>query len=134
MNNTSLICPATIARRAYELYEERGRHHGFDTDDWLKAEAEMSTAGAQPLVLLAAYIRLDLQREPLEAQLRFLRLECKDLTAEMWDQQFNPSRLEELAQRRMHASVAIEGLQAEVSSIGHEQNEIRARLQGDSRT
>lgn len=30
-----------IRRRAYELYEERGREHGFDQDDWLRAEAEV---------------------------------------------------------------------------------------------
>ena len=30
-----------IRIRAYELYEERGRQHGFDRDDWLRAEAEM---------------------------------------------------------------------------------------------
>jgi hypothetical protein len=30
-----------IAHRAYELYEERGREHGHDIDDWLKAEHEI---------------------------------------------------------------------------------------------
>ena len=28
-----------IRRRAYELYEERGRENGHDLDDWLRAEA-----------------------------------------------------------------------------------------------
>lgn len=27
-----------IARKAYELYEQRGRRDGQDMDDWLKAE------------------------------------------------------------------------------------------------
>lgn len=31
-----------IRRRAYALYEERGREDGRDTDDWLRAEAEVS--------------------------------------------------------------------------------------------
>ena len=31
-----------IRRRAYVLYEERGREDGHDTDDWLRAEAEVS--------------------------------------------------------------------------------------------
>lgn len=35
-----------IRRRAYALYEERGREDGHDTDDWLRAEAEV-TATAQ---------------------------------------------------------------------------------------
>jgi len=30
-----------IRRRAYELYEARGRQHGLDREDWIKAEAEI---------------------------------------------------------------------------------------------
>jgi Protein of unknown function (DUF2934) len=29
-----------IRRRAYELFQQRGGHHGFDVQDWLKAESE----------------------------------------------------------------------------------------------
>ena len=32
---------AEIRRRAYELYEARGRQEGFDRDDWTQAEAEV---------------------------------------------------------------------------------------------
>jgi hypothetical protein len=31
-----------IARRAYALYEERGRTDGADLDDWLQAERELT--------------------------------------------------------------------------------------------
>ncbi len=31
-----------IQLRAYEIYVERGGIHGFDTDDWLQAELELS--------------------------------------------------------------------------------------------
>ncbi len=31
-----------IRRRAYKLYEQRGRVDGHALDDWLQAEAEMS--------------------------------------------------------------------------------------------
>jgi DUF2934 family protein len=31
-----------IRRRAYELYERRGRGDGHALDDWLQAEAEVS--------------------------------------------------------------------------------------------
>ena len=31
-----------IRSRAYELYEERGREHGHDVDDWVRAEAEVN--------------------------------------------------------------------------------------------
>jgi Protein of unknown function (DUF2934) len=34
-----------IARRAYELYLQRGSVPGHETDDWLQAEAELATAG-----------------------------------------------------------------------------------------
>ncbi|HYL12509.1 MAG TPA: DUF2934 domain-containing protein [Terriglobales bacterium] len=30
-----------ICSRAYELYEQRGRVHGYDFDDWVKAESEV---------------------------------------------------------------------------------------------
>jgi hypothetical protein len=30
-----------IARRAYQLYEERGGEHGHDQDDWFQAEREL---------------------------------------------------------------------------------------------
>ncbi len=30
-----------IRRRAYELYEERGRHEGFHDQDWARAETEI---------------------------------------------------------------------------------------------
>ena len=33
-----------IARRAYQLYEERGGGHGHDLDDWLQAERELRPA------------------------------------------------------------------------------------------
>jgi hypothetical protein len=29
-----------IRRRAFELYEQRGREDGHDLDDWLQAESE----------------------------------------------------------------------------------------------
>jgi len=32
-----------IARRAYEIYEERGRCEGADVADWLQAEVEVKT-------------------------------------------------------------------------------------------
>jgi DUF2934 family protein len=31
-----------IARRAHELYLERGGEHGRDVEDWVKAEKELS--------------------------------------------------------------------------------------------
>jgi len=31
----------TIRRRAYELFEQRGRTDGFELDDWVQAESEV---------------------------------------------------------------------------------------------
>lgn len=31
-----------VQRRAYELFEARGGQHGFELEDWLKAEQEVS--------------------------------------------------------------------------------------------
>jgi hypothetical protein len=36
-----------IRRRAYELYEQRGREDGGDLDDWLQAESEVTEKKAQ---------------------------------------------------------------------------------------
>jgi hypothetical protein len=32
-----------IRSRAYELYEERGKKDGRDLDDWLRAEADLTS-------------------------------------------------------------------------------------------
>ena len=32
-----------ISSCAYRLYEQRGRQHGHDLDDWLRAESEVLT-------------------------------------------------------------------------------------------
>jgi hypothetical protein len=36
-----------IARRAYEIYVQRGGEHGKDVEDWVRAEKEL---GDEPLV------------------------------------------------------------------------------------
>jgi Protein of unknown function (DUF2934) len=43
-----------IRRRAYELYEERGRQDGHDLDDWLRAEAEITAKNAKTAKTAAA--------------------------------------------------------------------------------
>jgi len=35
-----------IRFRAYELFEQRGRNHGFDVEDWLRAETEVAARAA----------------------------------------------------------------------------------------
>jgi hypothetical protein len=36
-----------ISRRAYELYETRGREDGHDLEDWLRAEEEITGRAAK---------------------------------------------------------------------------------------
>jgi len=36
-----------IRRRAYALYEERGREGGHELDDWLRAEEELTAKAAK---------------------------------------------------------------------------------------
>ena len=38
------VAETEIARRAYELYEQRGCAHGHDVDDWLLAEQQLGLA------------------------------------------------------------------------------------------
>jgi len=40
-NQSATMTARDIARRAYELYEKRGREHGHDLDDWLQAERDL---------------------------------------------------------------------------------------------
>jgi hypothetical protein len=38
--------PEAIAKRAYELYLQRGSEAGYEVEDWLSAEAELTAAAA----------------------------------------------------------------------------------------
>jgi hypothetical protein len=40
---------AQIRRRAYELYDRRGREAGYEVEDWLQAEAELAGESSQSL-------------------------------------------------------------------------------------
>ena len=37
-----------IRRRAYEIYEQRGRADGFELDDWVQAETEVLGSREMP--------------------------------------------------------------------------------------
>ena len=40
--NESVSLEEQIARRAHELWQQRGREHGSDLTDWLQAEREVN--------------------------------------------------------------------------------------------
>jgi hypothetical protein len=42
---TPEVTPDAIARRAYEIYLNRGGAHGHDVDDWLQGERELHGSG-----------------------------------------------------------------------------------------
>ncbi|HTA18679.1 MAG TPA: DUF2934 domain-containing protein [Polyangia bacterium] len=46
--NAAAALPSTedIAKRAYELYLQRGSESGYELEDWLQAEAELVAAAA----------------------------------------------------------------------------------------
>ena len=39
-----------IRERAFQLFEERGREDGHDTEDWLRAEAELASTAEKSAV------------------------------------------------------------------------------------
>ena len=45
-NETATLDAEAIAKRAYELYLQRGSVPGYELDDWLQAEADLSSAAA----------------------------------------------------------------------------------------
>ena len=45
-NETGSLDAEAIAKRAYELYLQRGSVSGHELDDWLEAEAQLSVAAA----------------------------------------------------------------------------------------
>ena len=40
-NGEGLYSPDAVAKRAYEIYQNRGGFDGADLDDWLEAEREL---------------------------------------------------------------------------------------------
>jgi hypothetical protein len=46
-----------IAKRAYELYLQRGSVPGHELDDWLEAEAELSAAAADSPATVQPVVR-----------------------------------------------------------------------------
>ena len=48
-NETATLESDAIAKRAYELYLQRGSVPGYELDDWLEAEAELSSARRPPM-------------------------------------------------------------------------------------
>jgi hypothetical protein len=53
-----------IARRAYERFEQRGREHGHDVEDWLDAERELHAR--RPAAAATPASALVRATEPLE--------------------------------------------------------------------
>jgi len=43
-----------VRRRAYELYEERGREDGHELEDWLQAESEVVQKSAKAVAAWGA--------------------------------------------------------------------------------
>jgi hypothetical protein len=51
------LSTAEIARRAHELYVQRGAEHGKDVDDWVAAEKELTDKPVvEPAISRAAQV------------------------------------------------------------------------------
>jgi len=46
LGQSTKLTEAEIARRAFEIYCERGRQDGRDVEDWLQAERELRKAAS----------------------------------------------------------------------------------------
>jgi len=64
-----------LARRAYELYERRGRQAGFALQDWLQAEEELNCVTAD-----LAHGHSSLQKQPSEIRVHFRTRLSSDLS------------------------------------------------------
>jgi hypothetical protein len=56
-NETATPDDAAIAKRAYELYLQRGSVSGHELDDWLAAEAELSSAAFKKQTTVQPVVR-----------------------------------------------------------------------------
>ena len=52
-----VVSASDIADRAYEIYLNRGRAHGFDREDWLRAERELKTPAVNAPRNVAANVK-----------------------------------------------------------------------------
>jgi Protein of unknown function (DUF2934) len=59
-----------IARRAYELFLLRDGHHGYDLDDWLEAERQVSGNGTPPRRARRSTSKTRAARAPAAARAR----------------------------------------------------------------
>jgi len=55
IDREELIRQEPIRRRAFELYEQRGREEGHDLDDWLQAESEFVQQKAKAASALRSF-------------------------------------------------------------------------------
>jgi hypothetical protein len=56
-NETATPTDEAIAKRAYELYLQRGSLAGHELDDWLEAEAELSSAASMTAAPVQPVVR-----------------------------------------------------------------------------
>ena len=54
----------SVGRRAYQFYESRGREHGQDLADWLRAESEL-TSLREEITLSADAVRIEVPLDEL---------------------------------------------------------------------
>jgi len=53
--DSSIVRQEKVRFRAYELYEQRGRVHGYELDDWLRAESEITQQSKRRRTMAATF-------------------------------------------------------------------------------
>ena len=71
-----------VRERAYELFERRGRNHGYDVDDWLRAEAELGALPTATIEETETEVRIRVERSRLSAKELKVYAEPQAITVE----------------------------------------------------
>jgi HSP20 family protein len=116
----------TLNRRAYELFEGRGRQHGHDLEDWFHAETEL--LGPMPLEISATddelIVRADLpgfREKDIEVRVEPHRLVISGKREQVHEQQ---KRKTIYSDRKSDEVFRVVGLSAEIDP-----NKVKASLQ-----
>ncbi len=71
-----------VRERAYELFARRGRNHGYDVDDWLRAEAELGALPTATIEETETEVRIRVGRSGLSANELKVYAEPQAITVE----------------------------------------------------
>ena len=71
-----------VRNRAYELFERRGRDHGYDLDDWFRAETELGVLPTATIEETETEMRIRVERSEFSADQLKVYAEPQAITVE----------------------------------------------------